>query len=357
MTTFTAPGWSDIQPYFQLTWALLDPTELTLLAFDPLWLMWFALDATVQGQPADAVLPELWGLAEQIQALPHSADHLRLDLLQRQGSDGRWRYLNVVLLPTAERHILLVAQDSTAQGRTLQALTQNRNELRLLRQQLDTLNQKLFYLLNVYLPPTVADQLVRGELAAELGGQQRQVAILFADIRGYTRTVERLTPDQTMQTLNAHLTAAVQAITEHGGTVNQFQGDNVMAIFNAPLDLPAYARHAVQAALAVHAAVADYHHSLPADQPRLQFGIGINTGPALVGNSGGGLRYTYTAIGDTVNLASRITAVTPAGQVWITEPVLQQVQAVIRTTPLKPLLFKGKSAPTALFAAHDGDQP
>jgi len=123
--------------------------------------------------------------------------------------------------------------------------------------------------------------------------------------------------------------------------INKFAGDSIMAIWNAPEDQPEHCRLAVKAALEAQQAAAKL--SLGADEPKVQFGIGINTGPTLAGSIGTEGRAEYTVIGDTVNLASRICSGTPGGQVWIGLQTYEQVKTVVEVVELEPQSFKGKA--------------
>jgi adenylate cyclase len=123
----------------------------------------------------------------------------------------------------------------------------------------------------------------------------------------------------------------------------------MIVFFNAPLDQPDHARRAVQAAITLQQVVAAYRLRQPPGEPHLHFGVGINTGPALIGNIGAAQRLTYTATGDTVNLAARITSAVPADEVWLSQATYDDIPAAIVVEPLSPLTFKGKSEPTPLF--------
>ena len=149
--------------------------------------------------------------------------------------------------------------------------------------------------------------------------------------------------------MNGYLAVVGKAIGNNDGSISQFQGDNVIAIFNMFDDQADHAWQAVQAGIDLQRAVTHYQSQRPDIEPRLHFGVGINTGPALIGNVGAHRRYSYTAIGDAVNLAARITGATPADEVWISEATHQQLGGRFVTRPLPPLTFKGKSRLSPLF--------
>jgi adenylate cyclase len=154
-----------------------------------------------------------------------------------------------------------------------------------------------------YLPQAEVDRLVRGEAAPELGGETREVTILFADIAGYTSLAERLSPAELVGGLNTYFSRATDIVERRGGFVDKFIGDAVLAVFGAPFKDPDHALHAVQAALDLIGGAGDG----PAlGGARIRLRVGVHSGKAVVGNIGGARRFNYTAIGDAVNLASRL---------------------------------------------------
>lgn len=313
---------------------------------------------SLPGLALTEVWPEVIGQEEALEKVRQGETaFFRLENVNRTGPSGDLRYLTLTIIaapPDTGAALMALATDVTEQGLYLQQLMQSRNELRLARRKLAKLNDHLDYLLHHYLPPEVAYALLQGQLRPELGGELRQVSILFADIRGFTPLAEQLSPERVVLLLNDYLNIVAQAIDEVDGTISQFQGDNMMIMFNAPADQPDHARRAVQAGLALQQAVAAYQAQRPPNEPRLHFGVGINSGPALIGNIGALRRYTFTAIGDTINLAARITAAVPAGQVWISQTTHEQLEDAFTVEPLPPMKFKGKSEATPLFRVLSG---
>ncbi len=159
-----------------------------------------------------------------------------------------------------------------------------------------------------YVSPQVVDEMVAHPERLVLGGQRRELTMLFGDIAGFTTLAESLAPEEIARLLNDHLTAMTGIVLQQGGTVDKFIGDAIMAFWNAPLEDPDHAVHACQAALEMVAAV-DRATSPAPGRPRVRMRIGIHTGPVVVGNMGSADRFDYTAIGDNVNLASRIEGV------------------------------------------------
>ena len=143
--------------------------------------------------------------------------------------------------------------------------------------------------------------------------EAREITILFSDIRGFTSLSETRSPEQVVDLLNRYFTRQVEVIFRHGGTLDKFIGDAVMAFWNAPTDTPGHAEKAVAAALEMTRALDDFKRELQDRNEGLgdfDVGIGLHTGPAVVGFLGSDTRMEYTAIGDTVNLGSRIESAT-----------------------------------------------
>ena len=169
-----------------------------------------------------------------------------------------------------------------------------------------------------YVSPQISEEIVSLADAGKLylGGEEREITVLFADIRNYTKISEHLSPQAVVKMLNTYIAAIVDISMQNEGIINKFAGDNVMVIWNAPQPQPGHALLGIKAALEAQKKVAELQINNPEAFP-IQFGIGINTGKALAGNIGSIGRAEYTVIGDTVNLASRICSSTPGGEVWI----------------------------------------
>lgn len=201
-----------------------------------------------------------------------------------------------------------------------------------------------------YISPQIAKVIVSQADAGELrlGGEQREVSVLFADIRNFTQISEQSSPEAIVKMLNTYLSAVADAVIQHDGIVNKFGGDNIMAVWNAPQSQPEHALLAVKAAWQAQQKVAELQQSDSRPLP-VQFGIGINTGIALAGNIGSVGRTEYTIIGDSVNIASRICSSTPGGEVWIGAETYNQTKDYIETEELEPQKLKGKAAPITVY--------
>jgi adenylate cyclase len=203
-----------------------------------------------------------------------------------------------------------------------------------------------------YVSPQVASEILSLADAdrLRLGGSRRDVTVMFADMRGFTALSEKLSPEEIVATLNKYLSLIIERVLANEGMINKFAGDNVMAVWNAPQNQPGHALLAVKAALEGQQAIID---NMPQDDslPKVQFGIGINTGPAVAGNVGSEGRTEYTIIGDTVNLASRLCSNAPGGQIWIGPNIYEQVKGAVEVEALEPQHFKGKAEPVPVYRA------
>ena len=204
-----------------------------------------------------------------------------------------------------------------------------------------------------YLSPEVAKQIAdQGEDSLSLGGIKKDIAVLFVDIRGFTPLSESLPPERVVEMLNSYLQITTTAIFNHEGTVDKFIGDATMGVFNAPLDLEDYTLKAVRAGLQMAKMAETLDDKLPEDlKGRVGFGVGINCGEAIVGNVGTNFRMEYTAIGDTVNTASRLEGQAKAGTVIISKSVYERVKDKIECEDAGKVKLKGKAEELQIYKA------
>lgn len=212
--------------------------------------------------------------------------------------------------------------------------------------------RKLLNEFKKYVAPQVLAEMNRsGEFSVKLGGECRDVAVLFVDIRGFTKLSEELTPEQVVEMLNEYLSLTTEAIFANGGTLDKFIGDATMAVFNAPMDLPDYKEKAVRAALDIVRGAGKINERIKEKIGReVAFGVGIHCGSAVVGNIGCETRMDYTAIGDTVNTASRLEGKALGGQVVISEALCRSLGSKLITEPLGAMELKGKAEPLQVYS-------
>nr|BBH88316.1 hypothetical protein KTC_30670 [Thermosporothrix sp. COM3] len=196
-----------------------------------------------------------------------------------------------------------------------------------------------------YVHPNVVQQLIQNPNALKLGGETKEISVLFADIRGFTRLSEGMAPDDVMNMLNRYHKIMCESIWEEEGTLTAFLGDALMAIFNAPLPQSDHALRAVRAAWKMRLAVQQYQQEHPHER-NVAFGIGVNTGQATVGNVGAQERLqNYTAIGDAVNVASRLQTNATDNNILINDTTYAQVAPYVNTGQAFALGVKNKSHP------------
>lgn len=196
-----------------------------------------------------------------------------------------------------------------------------------------------------YVAPQVVDEIAgKGEFKIVLGGESRNIAVLFVDIRGFTPMSEKLEPEQVVDILNEYLALTTKSIFNNGGTLDKFIGDATMAVFNAPFDLDDYIYKAVCTARDIAAGSEELRQKLMERFGRtINFGIGVNCGKAVVGNIGCEFRMDYTAIGDTVNTAARLESNAKPGQILISQDVYDAVKDRVEVTEVGVIPLKGKS--------------
>ncbi len=195
-----------------------------------------------------------------------------------------------------------------------------------------------------YVDKSVVEELTKnGIVKAQVGVVRKDIAVMFVDIRGYTSLSESLLPEQIVEILNAYLELVAKAVLKYQGTIDKFIGDAAMAVFNSPLDLEDYEFRAVCAAWELLSNAKDLNQICREKFGReVAFGIGIQCGEAVIGNIGSELRMDYTAIGDTVNTASRLEGVAAPGQILISEEMKERLGDKIASSFAGAFELKGK---------------
>lgn len=205
--------------------------------------------------------------------------------------------------------------------------------------------KKILNAFRKYVAPQVVEEIAKkGDFQLKVGGENRDIAVLFVDIRGFTTMSEALEPEQVVEILNEYLTLTSKSIFDNLGTLDKFVGDATMAVFNSPFDLPDYEFKAVCAAMDIVNGGKALEKNLLAKYGRsVGFGVGVNVGPAVVGNIGCDFRMDFTAIGDTVNTAARLEANAKKGQVLISDALYERVKDRIEVEEIGEIPLKGKS--------------
>lgn len=201
-----------------------------------------------------------------------------------------------------------------------------------------------------YVSPEVVKTLLESPEGLRFGGEKRVVTILMSDLRGYTRFAEQGDPAWVMEVLNGYLARMTDIVVEHGGTINEFIGDAIFAIFGAPIPHADHAERAAAAALAMQRAMVEINAVHGArGLPRFEMGIGVNTGEAVVGNIGSEQRAKYAVVGSAVNVAARVEGATVGGQIFLSAMTYEQLRDNAEVLPPISVELKGLAAPLLLY--------
>ena len=205
--------------------------------------------------------------------------------------------------------------------------------------------KKVLNAFSKYVAPQIVEEIARkGDFEIKLGGENRDIAVLFVDIRGFTTMSEALEPEQVVEILNEYLSLTTKSIFDNSGTLDKFVGDATMAVFNSPFDLEDYEYKAVCAAMdIVKGGEAIEDKFMKRFGRSVGFGVGVNCGPAVVGNVGCEFRMDFTAIGDTVNTAARLEANAKKGQVLISDELYRRLKDRLEVNEVGEIPLKGKT--------------
>lgn len=203
-----------------------------------------------------------------------------------------------------------------------------------------------------YLAPSLINQLLENPELLQLGGEEKELTVMFSDIRGFTTLSEGLPPAKLVGLLNEYLSEMTDTLFKHWGTLDKYIGDAIMAFWGAPYPQPDHAQRACLAALEMISVLRNLQAGWEAEgRPRIDIGVGINTGPVLIGNMGSRHRFNYTIMGDTVNLASRLEGLNKefATHLIISEFTYEKVRNKIVARELDFIRVKGKRKPVKIF--------
>jgi adenylate cyclase len=285
-------------------------------------------------QPIPIVLPELYDLIaaplERVRGAG-SMEYIETEVDLRWGGHRHW---NVIVSPLRDpdgqrQGVAMVLDDLTEQHQREAQLAQVRR----------------------YLPPALVQNL-RSEDLAMLGGTEREITMLSADVRGFTSFSENLEPERLMMIINQYLSVASDAINGYEGVVEKYVGDAVTGLFNTQLNpQPDHTQRAVRAALIMRRGVLALHDVLPPEE-RLEFGVGIHTGSAVLGNVGSPERREFTAIGDATEISKLLQENARRGEILLSEAAYAQVKDHFDCEPLTPTKTKGRSDFTRMYRVN-----
>lgn len=204
-----------------------------------------------------------------------------------------------------------------------------------------------------YISPELVSQIVKNPDMLKLGGEKREITVLFSDIRGFTTISEKFPPETIVQILNKYLDPMTKIVLSHKGTLDKYIGDAIMAIYNAPLDIEDHPYLACKSALEMIKALKDVNREFKnIGFPEIDIGVGIHTGYAVVGNMGTDVRFDYTAIGDTVNLSSRLESLNKqyGTHIIVSEETRNRVKdGAFKFRELDRIRVKGKEVPVTIY--------
>jgi adenylate cyclase len=200
------------------------------------------------------------------------------------------------------------------------------------------------------IPPSVVEQVVKGELTIEKGGRLSEITMLYSDIRGFTAMSDGRPPEEVVNTLNEYFEVMVEILFKHRGTLDKFVGDEIIGLFGAPIDLEDSPFKAVACALDMLAALEEFNVTRAAEnQPAIKIGVGINTGRVITGSIGSTRALQYTAIGDAMNVASRLVSLAKPGEIIISDETFHKISDRIECQPLPKVKVKGKAEEQVIY--------
>lgn len=203
-----------------------------------------------------------------------------------------------------------------------------------------------------YLTASVINEMLKDPTKLKLGGDKKDLSVLFSDIRGFTSISEKLTPEELVHLLNEYLTAMTNVVFKYDGLLDKYMGDAIMAVFGAPLDQPDHPLRACRTALGMMEELKILQKKwAEEDRPVLNIGVGVNTGDMVVGNMGSEMRFDYTVMGDSVNLGSRLEGINKeyGTNIIISEYTYEAVKDVLFCRELDSVRVKGKKLPVRIF--------
>jgi len=200
-----------------------------------------------------------------------------------------------------------------------------------------------------YVNPEIVDMILKNPDSQWFQGKKIPATVMFTDIRGFTAFSEKTSPEQVVSVLNDHFTIVTEIILKHGGHVDKFIGDAILAVFGTLLEYDDHAERAVRAALTLQQALLEERSRQNGELPPIRIGIGINSGEVIAGNIGSQQRMEYTVIGDTVNVASRLTDIAGPDEIIVSESTYLTLGKMLHARRMDPVTVKGKLEPLEIF--------
>lgn len=201
-----------------------------------------------------------------------------------------------------------------------------------------------------YVSPNVVEKLLESPADVQLGGKLQEITVLFSDLEGFTSVSEKTDPEKLLGILNLYHELVVGIIQREGGTVDKFIGDGVMSLYNTPLTQPDHALRAIRTALSIRRELVNFSQQF---EPiyRMKINFGVHTGTAVVGNVGTNRIMNFTAVGDTVNLASRLQALSNNEKILLSQATYDQLNGQVQVNPLGARSVKGRVEPVMVYEA------
>ncbi len=341
---------AEIFKHLSIEYALADAKH-RLLEYSPGVVSYVRrISGPLLGQPLERLFDFLSGMERELdRVIAGEMSSLNIERIEWKDISGEKIYFSVRIFPYQEG-LLLLLLDVTNEARLEQRITQQRNELNLLSAELIRSRAELNELLHRFMPARAADQAISARGRISPGGQKRQVSALFADMRGFTTLSEWFPPEELLALLNRHFQVMGKIILQWEGEITNYAGDMLMAIFNAHGDQPDHADRAIQAALELQQALRERFRSDPSYPPFVfDFGVGISSGEAAVGYLGCNNRLEYTALGDQINVAARLSSHAQSGQVLITEATRSMLTREVALSEMGEVTLCGLSRPIRVY--------
>jgi len=290
------------------------------------------------GETINTVFPELLGMEQVLDDGINRGERVEIDNIISFDQSGKEQYLSLQVLPFRKK-ILIVARDTTDSATIEQRLMQQRNELSLLTNELEKTQARLVDITGRFVPGQVFDSLLADKNAPRVNGVLRDVSIVFADIRGFTKWSQDRAPEDTFDLVNSFLTQVIDIVSSYNGTLDKFMGDGFMAIFNAPHTQADHIQRAVKCAEKIS----------KIEKQGLYFGVGVHSGQAMAGNIGNAQIMNYTVLGAAVNTAKRLEEAAKAGEVLLSESTVQALDYFAQTEYISDLHIHKHLAPVPIY--------